>query len=113
MIKILHNNRCSKSRCALEILKENGFDYEVVSYLEDVPSEEELTIIIEKLGILAEELVRKGEKDYKDNFKGKKLTEKEWISAMIKYPKLIERPIVINGNKAVVGRPPESILNIL
>lgn len=112
-MKILHNNRCSKSRCAIELLDEKGIDYEVVEYLKNPLTVKELAEVVNKLGIKPEELVRKGEPDYKENFKGKSLSDKEWIEAMIQFPKLIERPIVINGSKAVIGRPTEKILEIL
>ncbi|PHR46083.1 MAG: arsenate reductase (glutaredoxin) [Fluviicola sp.] len=110
---IYHNPRCSKSRQTLQLLEENGVSPEVVLYLEDVPSKSDLKNILKKLEISAEKLIRKGEKDYKENFKGKSLSEDEWIDAMIKFPKLIERPIFVKGNKAVIGRPPENILDIL
>jgi arsenate reductase len=110
---VYHNPRCSKSRCALDLLKEKGIDYEVVEYLNDVPSEKELKNVITLLGIKPEELLRKGEDDFKNHFKGKNLSDDEWIAAMVKYPKLIERPIVLKGNKAVVARPAERILEIL
>lgn len=107
---IYHNPRCSKSRQTLKLLEENGVDPDVVLYLNDIPSKTELKEILKKLNISAEELVRKGEKDYKENFKGKNLSEEEWIEALIKFPKLIERPIVVKGDKALIGRPPESVL---
>ena len=113
MIKIYHNNRCSKSRQGLQLLEESGKKFEVVKYLENIPTKEELTSIIEKLQIKPIDLVRKNEAIWKENFKGKELSDSEIISAMIQYPKLIERPIVINGNKAVIGRPLENITNIL
>jgi arsenate reductase len=113
MIKIYHNNRCSKSRCGLDILENSGAAFEVVKYLENVPSEEELKDIIKLLNIKPIDLVRKNEAIWKSDYKGKTLTDSEVIKAMIAHPKLIERPIVINGNKAVVGRPPELILNII
>ena len=113
MIKIYHNNRCSKSRCGLEILENSGKEFEVVKYLDNVPSEKELKEIIEMLGISPIQLVRKTEKIWKENFKGKELTDAEIVQAMIENPKLIERPIVINGNKAVIGRPTEAILTII
>ncbi len=113
MIKIYHNSRCSKSRCGLQILEDSGTDFEIVKYLEDTPSVEELTKLIEILGISALQLVRKGEAIWKENFKSKSLTDIELIEAMVKHPKLIERPIVLNGNKAVIGRPPELILDII
>lgn len=113
MIKIYHNNRCSKSRCGVEILENSGKEFEIVKYLDDIPTKKELTEIIKLLGISPIELVRKNEKIWKENYKGKELTDTEIVTAMVKNPKLIERPIVINGNKAVIGRPPENILNII
>ena len=113
MIKIYHNNRCSKSRCGLDILEKSGKEFEVVKYLEAVPSEKELTDIINLLGITPIQLVRKTEKIWKEKFKGKELSDEEIIKAMVENPKLIERPIVINNNKAVIGRPPEDILTII
>lgn len=113
MIKIYHNNRCRKSREGLEILEKSGKDFEVIKYLEDVPSEKELKNLIKLLNIKPIELVRKNEALWKENFKNKYLSDAEIINAMIKNPKLIERPIVINANKAIIGRPPTSILSIL
>ena len=113
MIKIYHNNRCSKSRCGLEILENSGKEFEVVKYLDNIPSEKELKEIIGMLGISPIQLVRRTEKIWKENFKGKELTDAEIVQAMIENPKLIERPIVINGNKAVIGRPTEAILTII
>jgi len=113
MIKIYHNNRCSKSRCGLAFLETSGKPFEVVKYLDDVPTVLELKNILKLLNIKPINLVRKNEAIWKENFKNKDLNDSEIIIAMVKYPKLIERPIVINGNKAVIGRPPELILNIL
>lgn len=113
MITIYHNNRCRKSREGLEILKNSGKEFEVVTYLEDIPSKEELKKIIGLLGIQPIELVRKNEAIWKSDYKGKALSNDEIITAMIENPKLIERPIVINKQKAVIGRPPETILNII
>ncbi|WBX70407.1 arsenate reductase (glutaredoxin) [Tenacibaculum retecalamus] len=113
MIKIFHNNRCSKSRCGLEILENSGKEFEVVKYLDNVPTETELKAIINLLNITPIQLVRKNEKVWKEEFKGKELSDTEIIQAMVNNPKLIERPIVINGNKAVIGRPTESILDII
>lgn len=113
MITIYHNNRCRKSREGLEILQNSGKEFEVVTYLEDIPSKEELKKIIGLLGIQPIELVRKNEAIWKSDYKGKELSNDEIITAMIENPKLIERPIVINKQKAVVGRPPETILNII
>ena len=113
MIKIYHNPRCSKSRQGVAILENSKKEFEIVKYLENIPSEKELTDIINLLGISPIQLVRKNEKIWKENYKEKELSDSEIISAMIENPKLIERPIVINDNKAVVGRPPESILEII
>ena len=110
---IYHNPRCSKSRQTLQLLEENGVTPEVVLYLENIPTKSELKTVLKKLNISAEELIRKGEKDYKENFKGKEMSEDQWIDAMIKFPKLIERPIVVKEDKAVIGRPPEGVLELL
>ncbi|KAB1071423.1 arsenate reductase (glutaredoxin) [Tamlana haliotis] len=113
MITIYHNNRCSKSRNGVQILEESGKDFKIIKYLENVPSEEELKNIIKLLNIKPIELVRKNEAIWKSDFKNKDLSDAEIITAMVENPKLIERPIVINGNKAVVGRPPENISKII
>jgi len=113
MIKIYHNPRCSKSRQGLEIVENSAKEFEVVKYLDNIPSEGELKDIINLLGISPIQLVRKNEQIWKDNFKGKELSDAEIIKAMVENPKLIERPIVINGNKAVIGRPPETIKEII
>lgn len=113
MIKIYHNPRCRKSREGLEILKNSGKEFKIIKYLEDIPSEKELLKIIELLKISPIKLVRKTEKIWKENYKGKDLTDAEIISAMIQNPKLIERPIVLNNKEAVIGRPPENILEIV
>lgn len=113
MIKIYHNNRCSKSRCGVELLENSGKEFEIVKYLDTPPTLEELKHIIDLLGIAPIQLVRKNEAIWKENYKGKQLSEAEIISAMASHPKLIERPIVINGSKAVIGRPTETILDII
>lgn len=113
MIKIYHNNRCSKSRCGLELLEKSQKPFEIVKYLEDNLSADELKHIIKLLGIKPIDLVRTNETIWKTEFKDKTLTDAQIIDAMIKNPKLIERPIVINGNKAVIGRPTEKILEII
>ena len=112
-IKIYHNPRCSKSRQALHLLEESSADFEVVEYLKDTPTVEELTDIIKKLGINPIALVRKGEEVFKTNFKDKVLSDAEWIEAMVAFPKLIERPIVVKGDKAVIGRPIDAVKKLL
>ena len=113
MIKIYHNPRCRKSREGLEILEQSGKDFEVVKYLEDVPTKKELEEIVTLLGIRPEQLVRKNEAIWKVNYKGKVLTDDQILSAMVEHPKLIERPIVIKDQKAIIGRPPEQIKTLL
>jgi len=113
MIKIYHNPRCGKSREGLQILENSGKDFEVVKYLDEIPSKEELENILQKLGIEPIALIRKKEKIWIENFKGKNLSNDAIIQAMISNPILIERPIVINGNKAVIGRPPQDIEKIM
>lgn len=113
MIKIYHNPRCRKSREGLQILEESGKDFEIVKYLENTPTKEELSDIINLLGIKPIDLVRKNESIWKENYKNKQLSDNEIITAMVENPKLIERPIVVNKNKAIVGRPPESIKKII
>ena len=113
MIKIYHNPRCSKSRQAVNLLEGSGNKYEIIKYLEDIPTERELKEVIEKLNITPIELVRTKEKIWKEHFRGKEMSDTEIIRAMLNYPILIERPIVINGNKAAIGRPIERIVDIL
>ncbi|TXE11705.1 arsenate reductase (glutaredoxin) [Seonamhaeicola algicola] len=113
MITIYHNNRCSKSRQGLSILEASGKDFEVIKYLENTPTETELRAIIKLLDIAPINLVRKNETIWKTDFKGKDLSDDAIISAMVNHPKLIERPIVINNKKAVIGRPPEKIKEII
>ena len=106
---VYHNPRCSKSRMALAYLDTENKGYQVIEYLKEIPTKTDLEGLLVKLGMPAEELIRKGEPDYKEHFKGKSLNESEWIDAMLKYPKLIERPIVVSGSKAIVARPTERI----
>jgi len=113
MIKIYHNPRCSKSRLGLALLEESGKEFEIIKYLEDELSSKTLASIISKLGIKPIDLVRKNEAIWKSDYKGKTLTDHELIEAMVKHPKLIERPIVVNRDKAVIGRPTEAILEII
>lgn len=112
-MKIYHNPRCSKSRQTLKFIEDANVNVEIIDYLNNPPSEKELADTLKKLGLKAEDILRKGEDVFKQKFKGKALSEKEWIKAMIENPKLIERPIVIKGEKAVIGRPPENVNELL
>ncbi len=113
MIQIYHNSRCRKSRECLAFLEKSGQEYEIIKYLEDVPTFDELKEIIKKLGIKPIELVRRKEKIWTENFKDKPLSDDEIINAMISNPILIERPIVINRDKAIIARPLEKVTAIL
>ncbi|GAA5523766.1 uncharacterized protein YfgD [Microbulbifer aestuariivivens] len=114
MWTIYHNPRCSKSRQTLQLLQENGVEPEVVLYLETPPSAEALSGLLQKLGIPARDLLRSGEEAYKTlQLKNPELTEAQLIEAMVAHPKLIERPIVVHGDRAVLGRPPENVLELL
>ncbi len=113
MLTIYHNKRCSKSRegiCFLDNLKK---PFEIIHYLDKTLTYNELETIIKKLKIKPIQLIRVKEKDWIENFKGKTLSDKEIIEAMLQFPKLIERPIVIHGEKAVIARPTELIKSIL
>ncbi|MCJ1880452.1 arsenate reductase (glutaredoxin) [Pseudomonas nitroreducens] len=113
-ISLFHNPRCSKSRGALELLEERGIQPEIIRYLETPPSTAELKALLGKLGIGARQLLRTGEDEYKElNLANPALGDDQLIEAMASHPKLIERPILIVGDKAVIGRPPEKVLEIL
>lgn len=111
---IYHNPRCSKSRQTLQILEQHGVNPEIVLYLETPPAADEIKGLLKKLGISARELMRKGEDVYKDNnLADTALSEAQLIAAMVNNPKLIERPIVVKGSNAVLGRPPENVLALI
>ncbi|MES0371546.1 MAG: arsenate reductase (glutaredoxin) [Mariprofundaceae bacterium] len=112
-VTIYHNPRCSKSRQTLALIQEKGIEPDIIEYLTSPPSEAELDQILTLLDKEPSELMRKGEDEYKQHFKGKELSRAEIISLMVQYPKVIERPVVVHGNRAAVGRPPESVLDIL
>jgi arsenate reductase len=113
--KIYHNPRCSKSRQTLQILEDKGIKPEIIEYLKTPPTESELKTILAALGKSPRELMRRGEAEYKEhNLADDSLSDDQLIAAMVKYPKLIERPIVITtDNKHALGRPPENVLDIL
>lgn len=112
-IQIFHNPRCSKSRQTLELLAERGIDPEIIRYLETPPTEQELSDILETLGLQPRELMRIGENEYKElGLDNPDLSRAQLIAAMVATPKLIERPIVLANGKAALGRPPENVLTI-
>ncbi|MDP4536702.1 arsenate reductase (glutaredoxin) [Alkalimonas collagenimarina] len=114
MLTIYHNPRCSKSRQALEILQQHSLDITVVEYLKQPLSPAELEALLAKLGMTPRQLLRTGEQDYKDlQLSQTTKSDQQLIAAMSQYPKLMERPIVVRGDKAVVGRPPERVLELL
>ncbi len=114
MVQILHNPRCSKSRTTLQLLKDNGVDPEIILYLDTPPDVSQLTAILGKLNMQPRDLMRKGQSEYKAmELDNEQLSDDQLIAAMIKAPILIERPIVLANDKASIGRPPESVLEIL
>jgi arsenate reductase (glutaredoxin) len=112
-VTLYHNPRCSKSRAALALLEERGAKPRIVEYLKTPLSAAELESLVKKLGIAAEQLVRKSEEIYKIRYAGRSLSEGQWIKAMAEHPILIERPIAVKGAKAVIGRPPENVTTLL
>jgi arsenate reductase (glutaredoxin) len=112
-VSIYHNPMCSKSRETLALLRDRGVEPLIVEYLKAPPTATELMAIVGKLGIRPAQLVRKGEEIYKSKYAGRTLSDTQWIAAMVEDPILIERPIVITGMRAAIGRPPESVLPLL
>jgi arsenate reductase len=113
-ITIFHNPRCSKSRATLALLREQGVEPEIRLYLDNPPDAAELSAILKKLGLKPRELMRKGEAEYREQgLADESLSDAQLIAAMVATPRLIERPIVLAGRKAALGRPPESVLGIL
>lgn len=111
---IFHNPRCSKSRATLALLRERGIEPKIVEYLKTPPSREELESLLERLGLAPRELMRKKEKVYRELGLDDPALGREWLlDAMLENPILIERPIVVVGDKAAIGRPPENVLEIL
>ena len=113
-VTIYHNPRCSKSRQTLQLLRDNGIDPRIIEYLKSPPTKSELNSILKMLGMEPRDLMRKQENEYKqDGLDDPDLNRNDLIQAMLQHPVLIERPIVISKNKAVIGRPPENVLAII
>ena len=112
-MKIYHNPRCSKSREALKLLEAKGEEFEIVQYLKEVPTEKELEDLLMKLNLKPIQIIRRSEAIFKEKFQGSAFNDHEWIKIMIEYPKLIERPIVVKGNRAVLGRPMQKVIDLI
>ena len=112
-IRIYYNPRCSKCRETVALVTERGYATDLIEYLVTPPSKEELRSLLQKLGMKPVELVRKGEEIFKQRYAGRTLSDEEWLDALVAYPVLIERPIVVRGNRAVIARPPEKVLDLL
>ncbi len=112
-VKLYHNTRCSKSRDVCTILEKKKVKTEVIEYLKTPLTQKELKDLLKMLNMKASELVRKGEPLFKEKYQGKKLTEVQWIKALIENPILIERPIIVKDDKAIIGRPPEKVIEFL
>lgn len=112
-IQVLYNSRCSKCREALSFLEGENCEIEIREYLKEQLSKKELKDILTKLGLKAFDIVRQKEAFFIKNFKGKKFTNEEWIQILLENPTLIERPIVIDGYKAIIGRPPELVIDLV
>jgi arsenate reductase len=106
-IEIYHNNRCGKSRTALELLQKSGNEIIIIDYLKNPPTPKELKTVLAKLDVNIKSIIREKEKVFIEQFKNKKFTDDEWVQILCEHPILIERPIVIDGFKAIVARPPE------
>lgn len=114
MVTIYHNPRCSKSRQTLALLQQRGIEPEIVLYLDSPPDAATLRQLLVKLGLKPRDILRRGEDAYKENhLDDPELSDVQLVDAMVRYPKLIERPIVVNGDRAALGRPPENVLTIL
>jgi arsenate reductase len=113
VVTIYHNPRCSKSRSTLALLREKGVEPEIIEYLQAPPTRAELRAILEKLRMKPEQIARKGEEVFKRKYSGKRLSDEQWLDALVTDPILIERPIVVKGDRAALGRPPENVLRLL
>lgn len=112
-IKILHNSRCSKSREALQYLEDQNIDFELINIIQNPLTKEDIVAVLQKLNMKAEELVRKSDALFKEKYADQDLAENGWISVLVDNPTLIQRPVVIKDNKAVIGRPLENVIHLL
>lgn len=114
-LKLLHNARCSKSRIGMAYLNDAGAEFTTIEYLKNPLTKQEILEVIQKIGAdpLKAGMIRTNEADFKANFKGKELTNEEWAQAMLDFPKIMERPILISNDKAVIGRPAEAFDELL
>ena len=113
MLTIYHNPRCAKSRETLQIIKDADADVVVVEYLKNPPTEDEIYDLLTKLNLPVDYLIRKNEELFKQQFKGKNLSDDEWVKVLAENPKLLERPIVVKDDEAILGRPPENVMKLL
>jgi len=113
MIQIYHNPRCGKSREGLALVEQSGKPFEVILYLKDTPTLKELEVLVSKLQLAPIDIIRQKEKIWVESFKGKSYSNKELLQIMVDHPILIERPIVVNNNKAVIGRPTSTIIDCI
>jgi arsenate reductase (glutaredoxin) len=112
-IKVYHNTRCSKSRDVCSLLEKKKVKAEIIEYLKTPPTQKEIKELLKMLGMKASEIVRTKEPLFKEKYEGKKITEAQWVKILSENPILIERPIIVKGNKAVIGRPTEKVLELL
>ena len=112
-IVVFHNNSCSKSRAVLEFLDENGMEFEVINFVETPLSTKDLKSVIDKLGVSIHEVIRKNEPLYKENFEGKLFSDEEWLIILTENPSLIQRPILVKGSFAMIGRPVEDVRKLI
>ena len=112
-VTIYHNPRCSKSRAACELIAGRRVEAEVIDYLTSPPTRDQLRVLLGQLGMRASEIVRRGEAVFSEHYAGRELSDEQWLDALIVHPILIERPIVVCGEQAVIGRPPEKVLKLL
>ena len=112
-MKIYHNTKCSKSRETLKYINEKGVSVDIVEYLKHPPTKQELQSILEKLKMAPIDIVRVGELLWKEHYASRQLSPEEVLDAIVKNPILLERPIVIDGDRAIIGRPPENVLALL